>query len=260
MGGIGLHTGEYAYVRVRPAFAGEGRYFVRVPEGTNSDLFELREPNERGIEELGADYSEAANDSEIESLRLQLFQAYLKAQEEGFKGAFADFVESVDFARKEEVLNKLGVEDAMKDNWTYSEPEEIAPKHELQEGLPWWPAIAETAQLGMPLTQILKSYRPPSSSSEGEDKAEEEEEVRPEGSIQGAQLLLSALEAMGVDNARIEIEGGCEVPVLDGSALGWALEVQFAGLRPAPPQGTPHGTPLEQVGQTLSYPVPCCLI
>lgn len=32
----------------------------------------------------------------------------------------------------------------------------------------------------------------------------------------------------------IEIEGGREVPVLDGSALGWALEVQFAGTRLAP--------------------------
>ncbi|GFH16673.1 uncharacterized protein HaLaN_13139 [Haematococcus lacustris] len=33
IGGIGLHTGEYTTVRVRPAFANEGRYFVRVPEG-----------------------------------------------------------------------------------------------------------------------------------------------------------------------------------------------------------------------------------
>ena len=33
---------------------------------------------------------------------------------------------------------------------------------------------------------------------------------------------------------RIEIEGGREIPVLDGSALGWAMEIQFAGLRLAP--------------------------
>lgn len=32
---------------------------------------------------------------------------------------------------------------------------------------------------------------------------------------------------------RIEIEGGEEVPVLDGSALGWALAIQQAGQRPA---------------------------
>lgn len=28
-----------AIIRVRPAFAGEGRYFVRVPEGTNRNRF-----------------------------------------------------------------------------------------------------------------------------------------------------------------------------------------------------------------------------
>ena len=32
----------------------------------------------------------------------------------------------------------------------------------------------------------------------------------------------------------IEIEGGREIPVLDGSAMGWAIELQFAGLRAAP--------------------------
>lgn len=33
------------------------------------------------------------------------------------------------------------------------------------------------------------------------------------------------------------MEGGRELPVLDGSALGWAMEVQFAGLRLAPEAG-----------------------
>jgi UDP-3-O-acyl-N-acetylglucosamine deacetylase len=37
--------------------------------------------------------------------------------------------------------------------------------------------------------------------------------------------LLSALEGFGVDNARIEIEGGPEVPIVDGSALGWAIDL-----------------------------------
>lgn len=46
--------------------------------------------------------------------------------------------------------------------------------------------------------------------------------------------LLSALEACGVDNARIEIEGGSEVPIGDGSSLGWVLEIQKAGLCDAP--------------------------
>lgn len=41
--------------------------------------------------------------------------------------------------------------------------------------------------------------------------------------------LLSALFALGVDNARIEIDGP-EVPLLDGSALEWAKAIAQAGL------------------------------
>jgi hypothetical protein len=33
---------------------------------------------------------------------------------------------------------------------------------------------------------------------------------------------------------RIEIEGGNEIPVLDNSTLGWCIDIQCAGLRPAP--------------------------
>lgn len=52
----------------------------------------------------------------------------------------------------------------------------------------------------------------------------------------GSEHLLAALECCGVDNARIEIEGGKEVPIVDGSALGWANEVLRCGLRTAPTQ------------------------
>lgn len=44
VGGIGLHTGEYAVVRVAPALADEGRYFVRVPPGAISPLWETERP------------------------------------------------------------------------------------------------------------------------------------------------------------------------------------------------------------------------
>ena len=33
---------------------------------------------------------------------------------------------------------------------------------------------------------------------------------------------------------RIEIEGGSEIPILDGSALGWTIQVQMVGVRNAP--------------------------
>lgn len=47
--------------------------------------------------------------------------------------------------------------------------------------------------------------------------------------VMTVELLLSALEACGVDNARIEVEGGHEIPVLDNSSLGWCIEVQVRG-------------------------------
>ena len=50
-------------------------------------------------------------------------------------------------------------------------------------------------------------------------------------SVTGVEQLLAALEACGVDNARIEIEGGSEVPILDGSAVGWCWEVERVGLQ-----------------------------
>lgn len=52
-------------------------------------------------------------------------------------------------------------------------------------------------------------------------------------SIIGAEALLAALEAYGVDNARIEIEGGSEVPVVDGSALGWMVGIEETGVKEA---------------------------
>lgn len=48
--------------------------------------------------------------------------------------------------------------------------------------------------------------------------------------IESVEHLLAALEACGVDNARIEIENGNEVPILDGSALGWTIEIENAGV------------------------------
>jgi hypothetical protein len=45
VGGIGLHTGEYAVVRIMPAFAGDGRYFVRVSEGANHSSWLIDRPD-----------------------------------------------------------------------------------------------------------------------------------------------------------------------------------------------------------------------
>ncbi|MEO1209338.1 MAG: UDP-3-O-acyl-N-acetylglucosamine deacetylase [Cyanobacteria bacterium J06638_20] len=59
--------------------------------------------------------------------------------------------------------------------------------------------------------------------------------------VRTVEHLLAALTGMGVDNARIEIDGG-EVPILDGSALLWVEAIAQAGVQtqtipkgPAPP-------------------------
>ena len=47
--------------------------------------------------------------------------------------------------------------------------------------------------------------------------------------VRTVEHLLAALAAMGVDNARIEIDGS-EVPLLDGSAQVWTASIAQVGL------------------------------
>ncbi len=49
--------------------------------------------------------------------------------------------------------------------------------------------------------------------------------------IRTVEHLLAALAGMGVDNARIEVDGP-EVPLLDGSALAWVEAIAHSGLIP----------------------------
>lgn len=46
--------------------------------------------------------------------------------------------------------------------------------------------------------------------------------------VRTVEHLLSSLIGLGIDNARIEIDGS-EVPLLDGSALGWVEKIQQVG-------------------------------
>lgn len=50
-----------------------------------------------------------------------------------------------------------------------------------------------------------------------------------EVSVRTVEHLLAALSGMGVDNARIEIDGS-EVPLLDGSASVWTANIAQVGL------------------------------
>lgn len=63
--------------------------------------------------------------------------------------------------------------------------------------------------------------------------------------VRTVEHLLAALAGMGVDQARIELDGP-EVPLLDGSALGWVEAIAQSDLQP---QGAPRQLP------TLLHPV-----
>lgn len=201
LGGIGIHSAEYAYVRVRPAYAGEGRYFVRVPEGTNSDRFVI--PENQGFEELPNINSIEPNPPQLEDLKVEIFTEYLKVQE--VTGVHKTFEEYFN-----DELSKRGISPLLNQIIDEEEgPQE--PPAEGFEGEVRVPASCESIveEENNPFFQVL---------GKGENQ------------ICGAEHLLSALEACGVDNARIEIEGGQEIPVLDGSAGGWATEIHVAGL------------------------------
>lgn len=210
LGGIGLHTAEYAFVRVRPAFAGEGRYFVRVPKGTNGKRFELLDQNE----EVDAEsVTQDDNSQSIEALKIELWRDYMAAQEnEDFRGTFQDFVHFVN-------ASPMLQGDEKPQNVFDDVPEDIVPRSEDETSVS---ASLSELEVELQFATCLGSGK---------------------RTVMSVESLLAALEACGVDNARVEIEGGPEVPVLDGSCLGWTIMVQQAGLRAAPDRETGQQQP-----------------
>ncbi|GAQ87054.1 UDP-3-O-acyl N-acetylglycosamine deacetylase family protein [Klebsormidium nitens] len=51
--------------------------------------------------------------------------------------------------------------------------------------------------------------------------------------VQTVEHLLSALQGLGVHNVRVQMTGGNEIPLLDGSASGWVAACKEAGIVPA---------------------------
>lgn len=75
------HPRPAAFVRVRPAFAGEGRYFVRVPKGTNCGRFKLQDEELVVTEaDMEAAATDSAVDAELERAKVELYMRYLEAQ------------------------------------------------------------------------------------------------------------------------------------------------------------------------------------
>lgn len=68
--------------------AGEGRYFVRVPPGTNADNYQEEAPGFISHEEL--DIKSGADDRIDAITRAQIFLKYknLEPQDEGYEGGF----------------------------------------------------------------------------------------------------------------------------------------------------------------------------
>lgn len=222
LGGIGLHTGEYAYVCVKPAQAGEGRYFVRVPMGTNGHQYQVQPP--RALTESQLSIHAHPEDGLDEESRAQAFLQYLQAEEEGYEGTFGEFV-------CERILNISDFDELRSESFFVESQkgpsEEAVERGEDEAYLPATVSIANS-YLGAAVILEGQSY-----------------------DILSPEAILSALEACGVDNARIEIETGSdatlelndkgipiiEVPVIDGSSLGWVLEVQKAGICDVPEAG-----------------------
>ena len=74
-------------------------------------------------------------------------------------------------------------------------------------------------------------------------------------SVGTVEHLLAALEAMGVDNARIEVEGTGELPILDGSAYPFCYHAARVGLTAATADGAPDGAETERRAWRLDEPV-----
>lgn len=219
VGGVGLHTGEYATVRVRPAFAGEGRYFVRVAEGTNEGRMDLSmwafDPADEGPVEPEDDEEEEGGgpSNEQKQEMVQLFRQYtLAVNELGYGGTFVEYMQEQGAAAVAERIRVAGL--PLIDMFR---PEKVKGRSGTDDVVE--ASISEVAA-SSPVTTYL---------GEGERM------------VVGVEALLSALEACGVDNARIEVEGGREMPVIDGSAGGWAQQVRAQGLRLAVrPQDPDH--------------------
>ena len=192
--GVGLHTGETTVVTVKPATAGSGRYFVRVPEGTNGGTYSAPKPSFVRTDHLDVNYG--AEDGLDAEERAQLFLQFMGSDE----------AEGEEFGAYLQRTQGLQVQDQYV--VPGSAPEEASGRVAGEEVIE---AEIARAEVYGETTTLLRS-------------------AAGNSYVMNPEALLSALEACGVDNARIEVEGGSEVPVADGSALTWALEVHKAGV------------------------------
>uniref|UniRef100_A0A0D9VRE4 UDP-3-O-acyl-N-acetylglucosamine deacetylase n=1 Tax=Leersia perrieri TaxID=77586 RepID=A0A0D9VRE4_9ORYZ len=70
--------------------------------------------------------------------------------------------------------------------------------------------------------------------------------------VRTVEHLLSAMEALGVDNCRVEVSGGDEIPLLDGSAQEWVEAIRGASLCAAKDSS---GQKMEKLAPEINKPV-----
>ena len=217
------------FVRVRPAHAGDGRYFVAVPRGTNASRYN---PSHHHGDAMPAGAGGGFLAPGGLPPDAAAFTAYLRAIDAGFTGEYAAW--------------------AAEHGPPALAPAPPSPPREATEA----PIPRSGAGAGEVEATIANAS--PSASGRSTQLAPSPAGGAPGApAFSGVEALLSALEGMGVGNARIEVEPGAaaagvvvrstardddtarselEMPALDGSALGWAVEVARAGVVPAPPR------------------------
>lgn len=196
--GIGLHSGEVETIRVCPAFAGEGRYFIRVPAGTI--------PPAAAEDAEGGSFSrQGLSSEEVEDMVLEQLRSMMSNTDESADGTAE---RAAELKKKQEKKQEMPGDFANNGAWEGESETRI-------------PASLALVQDNLRLATRL-----------------ELDGVAPErGFVGTVEHLLSALEASGVDNARIEVEGSGEIPILDGSAYLFCYETSRVGLVPAETRG-----------------------
>ncbi|CAG9465346.1 unnamed protein product [Pedinophyceae sp. YPF-701] len=215
LAGIGLHTAEYAHVRLCPAPSKTGRYFVRVPDGTLSSVFDQAEAEaDRELPSALTDFLQE-NEPEKGRRNLQFFQQWVDESELGsFTGTFDDWLGE---RTEEEAVRLLERIRAALDAIP------VEPEPEPVKGEPRVDAHVSYLVSESPHYLTLQS----------------DSMV-----VRGAEHLLAALEASGIDNCRIEIEGGSEIPMVDSTAFGWCEYIMRAGQRASGSDRTPRISPV----------------
>jgi len=205
LGGIGLHTAEYTHIRVRPASAGDGRYFVIVPKGTISEC-QIYNVERKQLEYLDCRNHKNEFDKvwncRIRNRSVESFLIYHEAKIKGYQGSIEEFEEEFYRVENQIILSEM--------------KRRISPKAKLEDAkvIPMTPEeIIIPASLNFACGEANYTIL----SRDGQ-------------TIRSVEHILSALEVCGIDNCRIELEGGREIPVIDGSAYGWTTLIIHVGV------------------------------